>query len=362
MSKEPKSLPLILRSRPLSIDALLSEIRHVGDLLARNETNFRETIRFTRIEDMQDVTDAFTGTLCRPISLENFDSESDYLVGVVRHSEHFDTPDEAAQELSQILSETLRWQHAGLGMQSRVIPDGRPGAPFLGIDYSERTGGWEIDTARYNEAIQQGRVSAFQQKETFDILVSSLGSPFGQSASCLEIVDGYLKYVPGRNSRMLSDGGLIGIGDVRLEMRLLMHVTDDETPLLIDGLTNFARNFHFAGRVKHRMSALLKHYEAWQKAFDHRDGAYEYHYESILADPVIDFLEGRSTTQPRGMVPYAKYETKDSDDINLCFEFRDDGVIIWLSGSDELGIEQANRFLKQTGLDHYFDESSVVFQ
>lgn len=354
---------VLVRSHPSSVDLVLDVIERLHASISGDSPEVKERHRFLDRVPMIDATNAFTGAFLQPISLGNFSDDSDGDVGLVRDSEWLRTPGELATEIEKSIDEVTQWIGQGCSLWSTIsysVSD----ALFLGIERSNKSKHWNVFTHYFNQSIQRGEVSASTQKQRFDQLIRCLGIPFGQQEYRLEIVDGYLVYDGGPDARVTLRDIFFGIGDPRTHQRLEMQLLDDETPLLVQGLTSYFSQVAIEGRVANRMGAYRENYEKWRGSFAHRDGFYEYLYVGVLADPVIAYLTRTSSKPPVGFVPFANYWVtgQSRGSVSLSLEFSSDDVRLWISGGESLSEEGMRWFLEATDLAHFTDESCVVFR
>ncbi|EMI18362.1 hypothetical protein RMSM_04724 [Rhodopirellula maiorica SM1] len=353
---------IIVKSRDVPIDSCLAILKRVNQSIANSRGVIREEIRFTDSEKMVDATTAFTGAFIRPISLENFADGSDDLVGLVRYSHWHAIPADLEHQLLTTVDEVLRWEQSDFSINISIMFEGSI-APFIGVERSRDKRSWKCYTDTFNEAIRRGSVSVESQKDAYDRLAHALGAPFGQSECYFEIVDGYLQFHSGPDPRVYCDDGNLGFGDARMQHRLVIRAEDQETPLIVDALKSYIEYIQLTGRVAVRIGLLRDHYEAWREAFEHREAAYEYQFQGFLTNSAIDFLSGKSTSVPKGVVPYAQYwsQRKGGGGVSLSLDFADDSVRFCLSGTEKVSEEGMKDFLRETGLMQYTDESCMIF-
>ena len=354
---------VLVRSNPISVDFVLDVIERLDASISGDRPEVEEQHRFLDRVPMVDATNAFTGAFLQPVSLGNFSDDSDGDVGLVRYSEWLNTPSELAMEIEKSIDEVTQWISRGCSLWSTItysVSD----ALFLGIERSNKSKHWKVFTHYFNQSIQRGEVSASTQKQRFDQLIQCLGIPFDQKEYRLEIVDGYLVYDGGPNARVTLRDIFFGIGDPRTHQRLEMQLLDDETPLLVQGLTSYFSQVAIAGRAVNRMGAYRENYEDWRSSFAHRDGFYEYLYVGVLADAVIAYLTDASSKPPVGFVPFANYRVTGPSrgSVTLSLEFSSDEARFWISGGESLAEEGMMHFLEATDLLQFTDESCVVFR
>ncbi|WP_372716431.1 hypothetical protein [Novipirellula sp.] len=360
MAKVPYHI--IVKSHGVPIDSSLRVLQRLNQLIANSNRGTTEDIRFTDPEKMVDATTAFTAAFIQPIPLENFADESEDLVVLVRYSHWQAAPADLERQLLTTVDEVLRWEQSDFSINNSIMFEGSI-APFIGVERSRDNRSWKCYTDTFNEAIRRGSVSVESEKEAFDRLVRALGEPFGQRDCYFEIVDGYLLFHPGPNPRVYCDDGNLGFGDARIQHRLVMHAENRQTPLIVDALKAYIRQFQLTGRVVVRMSIVREHYETWRETFEHREAAYEYQFQGFLTNSAIDFLDAKSTSAPRGIVPYANYWSNGNGGggISLSLDFDDDSVRFWLSGTEKVSEQGMNNFLRETDLVQYTDESCMIF-
>ena len=350
---------IIVKSHGVSTDLCLGILERVNHSIANSQGRIRENIRFTEPEKMVDATTSFTGAFTMPIPLKNFAEGSEELVGLARYSKWQDASDKLEHELSATVGEILQWEQGNFLGNLRILFEGSA-APFIGVERSKGDRSWKFYTTTYNERIRSGSVSVESLKESFERLVKALGEAFGQGGGYFEIVDGYLQFHHGPNPRVYCDDGDYGFGDPRMLQRLYLDAENNETPMVVDALKAYFRQFRMTGRVVVRMSLERGRYEKWRAAFEHREASYEYLYQGYLTDSCSDFLSGKSSSVPEGIVPYAEYWSKGNGGggIRLSLDFAADSVCFLLSGSESVSEEGMKAFLRETELAQYIDESA----
>ncbi|WP_345323331.1 hypothetical protein [Novipirellula rosea] len=353
---------IIVKSHGVPIDSSLRVLQRVNHLIANSNRGTTEDIRFADSEKLVNATTAFTGAFIQPIPLENFADESEDLVVLMRYSHRQAAPADLDHQLLTTVDEVLRWEQSDFSINISIMFEGSI-APFIGVERSRDNRSWKCYTDTFNEAIRRGSVSVESQKEAFDRLVRALAGPFGQSECYFEIVDGHLQFHPGPNPRVYCDDGNLGFGDARMQHRLVIRAENRETPLFVDALKAYIRQFQLTGRVVVRMSLLRDHYEAWRETFVHREAAYEYQFQGFPTNSAIDFLSSKSSFVPRGVVPYAQYWNggKEGGGISLSLDLDGDSVRFWLSGTEKVSEEGMKDFLRETDLVQYTDESCMIF-
>ncbi len=363
-STRPKSPHhVLIRSNPFSTETIWDVITLLDALVSGDNPEVAQRHRFQNRDQVVDSTDAFCGAFLQPVSLTHFSEDSDSDVIFVRYSEWLDSPRKLAIEIEESINEAKQWIDHGFDLSSTIsysVSD----AVFLGIERLSQLDHWRCWTQPFNDAIRRGEVSALAQKQRLDELIRCLGAPFGQKEYRLEIVDGYLEYEGGRDARLTLRDLFLGFGDHRIHQRLEIQLLDEETPLLVRGLTSYFNQLAMGGRVVNRMYAYRENYENWRRYFTHRQGFYQYLYLGVLADSVIAYFTCDSSKPPVGFVPFADYWVigPSRGSVSLSFEFSHDDVRLWISGGETLSEEGMHRFLEVTGLVEFADESCVVFR